>query len=100
MQHVANRGVGDSLIKTLQLFCSRVMQEYLQNESDCETIVDRLAEVFLAMAIKFNENQLRKVVIDYAKWAESKNDVDQDLPFNHRKIVLHSIFCCLAQKLG
>lgn len=30
---------------------------------------DNQAEVFMSQALKMNENQLRKVIIDYVRWS-------------------------------
>ena len=49
-----------------------------------------------------NDNQLRKVIIDYVRWASEKTNSDQiaRLAFNSRKNLLINIFEGLSLKLG
>lgn len=37
-------------------------------------VVQLEADVFVEMALKLNENQLRKVIIEYVRWSEVKLD--------------------------
>ena len=62
----------------------------------------RQAEVFVNLSLKMNDNQLRKVIIDYVRWASEKtsNDSIARLAFNSRKNLLINIFERLSLKLG
>ena len=60
------------------------------------------AEVFVNLSLKMNDNQLRKVLIDYVRWASEKTNSDSmaRLTFNSRKNLLVNIFEKLSNKLG
>jgi hypothetical protein len=49
-----------------------------------------------------NDNQLRKIIIDYVRWASEKTNSDDiaHLHFNARKNLLLTIFIKLSDKLG
>lgn len=52
------------------------------------------------MTLKFNENELRKVLIDFVRWSEVKQNEEIAISFNMRKIFIASVFCKLSASLG
>ncbi len=52
------------------------------------------------MSLKFNENELRKILIDFVRWSETKQTEEVNIPFNMRKIVISVIFSKLSSTLG
>ena len=85
------KGLGDSLNKTLLNFTNRTLLECFHNEENPQEIVRLSSEVFLNIALKMNEHQLRKYIIDLVRWSEMKSEVEDSLPFNYRKISSVSI---------
>lgn len=51
------------------------------------------------MTLKFNENELRKVLIDFVRWSEVKQNEEISIKFNMRKIVIGWIYCKLSAQL-
>lgn len=93
------KGLGDSLNKTLLNFTNRTLLECFHNEENPQEIVRLSSEVFLNIALKMNEHQLRKYIIDLVRWSEMKSEVEDSLPFNYRKISVVQIFSLMAEKL-
>jgi hypothetical protein len=52
--------------------------------------------------MKMNDNQLRKIIIDYVRWSSEKtsSDVGAGLIFNSRKNLLVLTFNKLSNKIG
>jgi hypothetical protein len=73
---VVIKGVGDSLNKTLLGFINRTLVEYLQSEESPKEIVKLQSEIFLNIALKMNEGQLRKSIIDLVRWSENKSELE------------------------
>jgi hypothetical protein len=72
---IAGKGVGDSLNKTLLGLISRTLITYAEGEENPESIVKLQSEGFLGLALKMNEGQLRKFLIDLVRWGETKTEI-------------------------
>ena len=57
------------------------------------------SEIFVEIALKMNESQLRKFIIDIVRWSETKTDTEENLPFNLRKIPVAKVFTLLSERL-
>lgn len=93
------KGVGDSLNKTLLNFMNSTLTQYLQNEENPQQIVRLQSEIFLQIGLKMNEHQLRKFIIDLVRWSEMKSEIEENLPFNYRKLAVAQIYCLLSENL-
>lgn len=71
-KHVCKHGVAHLLVKTLQYYASKIIHTSITDEVDLNNLYELVAEIFLEMTLKFNENELRKVLIDFVRWSEVK----------------------------
>lgn len=59
----------ESIWKTTQQFFARSITTKVEAEESLAQISQMEAQVFVKQAMKMNENQLRKVLIDYVRWS-------------------------------
>lgn len=52
--------------------------------------------------MKMNDNQLRKVIIEYVRWAAERTEADESASFifNSRKNLLYIVFEKISRKIG
>ena len=78
------------------------MSNTIENEESFKDLHERQANVFVSQALKMNEDQLRKVIIDYVRWSSERTNSDSNLNlhFNSRRNLLYVVFQKLVSKLG
>jgi hypothetical protein len=92
----------ESIWKPTQLFFARCLTILVEEEQPFEALHNQQAEVFVSQALKMRDGQLRKIVIDYVRWAAERIDCDNHmrLHFGSRKGLLLKMFERLSDKLG
>lgn len=102
LEKISSKVTFESIWKTCQTFFGKSLASVIENEDSFESLHQKQADVFVSQALKMNEDQLRKVIIDYVRWSSEKtsNEALVNLHFNSRRNLLYIIYQKLTEKLG